>query len=71
MAWPKGLIEIGSSLIAIAPYGGPIGKKIFSAQFSYPMYVLLMNDTKKIYLLCAPLILALVCIIWRYTHVSY
>ena len=28
MSWPKGLIEIGSSLIAIAPYGGPIGKDI-------------------------------------------
>ena len=30
MSWPKGLIEIGSSLVAIAPYGGPIGKNAFT-----------------------------------------
>ena len=28
MSWPKGLIEIGTSLVAIAPYGGPIGKNV-------------------------------------------
>jgi len=26
MSWQKSLIELGSSLVSISPYGGPIGK---------------------------------------------
>ena len=28
MSWPRPLIELNSSLVAIAPYGGPIGKNV-------------------------------------------
>ena len=42
MSWPKGLIEIGSSLVAIAPYGGPIGKNAFT--IDHPVYCLIVDS---------------------------
>jgi len=29
MSWPKTLIELGTSIVSISPYGGPIGMNLY------------------------------------------